>query len=68
MSKDKTLFATRVLHTMKNMYKSLGIHVKIENLKSDKRPSWMCLEDDLGFFFGCILMSGAYSDEKPLET
>ena len=22
----------------------------------------------LGFFVGCILMSGAYSDENPLET
>ena len=28
----------------------------------------MCLEGDLGLFLECILMSGAYSDEKPLKT
>ena len=47
--------------------KTLGIHVKTENLKSDKRLSWMCLEGDVGLFVG-VHFDGAYSDEQPLEN
>ena len=41
-------FWTKIQHVRK----SSGIHSKNENLKSDKRLSWMCLECDFGLFFG----------------
>ena len=42
------------------MQKPSVIHVKIENLMSDKRLSWMCFQDDFGlvlevhFEGGCL--------------
>ena len=49
---------------MKNVCENNGIHVKIKNMKSDKRLQWMCLEGDFGAVFGCILIMGAYSHEN----
>ena len=54
----KKLFATMILD--KNAKKSSVIHVKIENLMSDKRLSWMCFQVDFGLVFevhfgvGCL--------------
>ena len=56
----ETHIATRVLGKHEKCVKSFGIHATIENLKSDERLSWMCLESDLGLFFwehsdvGCL--------------
>ena len=45
-----------------------GIHARKDNLKSDKRLSWMCLECDIGFFGVHLRCRSAYSYEKPLEN
>ena len=67
MSQKKTLCNEDFEQTCKNV-KNISNSCKIENLMSDKRLSWMCLEGDFGLFFEVHFGLGAYPDEKPIET